>query len=676
VAWALLAGLALLGTACRCDPPLTQVTAGFRASPTALDFGRVLEGDPATEVVTLTALTRAAVTVTASADAPFSVPASLEVPGGTEASLAVTFTAGATEASGVLHLTDGTTSIDVPLHAVGVHPLTCTPSGPCATSTYALQEDRCVAGVLADDTWCDPGEVCLEQGRCQTGQCVAVPRRCDDNNACTDDGCAAELGCVHTAHACPTPANPCMVATCDAAHGCGETRKPDTTPCGLSDCVSFGFCLAGVCQRQPTPEGAPCAPVIACLAEGGKCHNQECEATPFPWRPRWVAPLSVEPAATAPVLLAQPSSSNLFFSACGLGGVSDGGACGLMSFTSTGFDRFATPYGDGQGRRLVQVTDRGVLTAGAGGLEFLSATTGTPTEAYAGSPPLEGVAATADGTVLLLVGDGGLDRWTQDAGLERLAAVGGARALALDEAGRVFAWDDGARLLWRLEALDGGPDGGALDGGGLDVQSLAVDAGGAWLTAVSGRAVVGSEVVVAPHDGGLELLGLDQRGWPSRWLERGRLQSSTQAFSFSRRCPTPLASCAAEVDTTWLLVHALSTGQVVWEVEVLTPDAGTHLWEAALLAQGGVATVSQVVVDGGVRAALQAFYSGVPLFVCPLPEESSRLEGALLANGSLYVIVERPDGGFALESYALGALPLATDGWTTAEGAQGTRRAQ
>jgi len=486
VAWALLAGLALLGPACRCDPPLTQVTAGFRASPTALDFGRVLEGDAVTRVVTLTALTRAAVTVSASADAPFSVPASLEVPGGTEAGLAVTFTAGAAEASGVLHLSDGTTAVDVPLHAVGVHPLTCTPSGPCATSTYALEEDQCVAGVLGDDTWCDPGEVCLEQGRCQTGQCVAVPRRCDDNNACTDDGCAEALGCVHTERPCPTPANPCMRATCDAAHGCGETQKPDTTPCGPSDCVSFGFCLAGVCQRQPTPEGAPCAPIIACLAEGGKCHNQRCVATPFPWQPRWVASLPVEPSGAAPVLLsqplAQPSSANLFFSACGLGGASDGGGCGLVSFTSTGFDRFATPYGDGQARRLVQVTDRGVLTAGATSLEFLSASTGTPTEAYAGSPLLEGVAASADGTVLLLVGDGGLDRWAQDAGVERLAEVGGARALALDEAGRVFAWDDGARLLWRLEALeagpDGGPDGGALDGG-LEVQTLAVDAGGA-----------------------------------------------------------------------------------------------------------------------------------------------------------------------------------------------------
>lgn len=703
-----LAGL----SGCQCGDTVTPVGGGFRVTPTAVDFGRVLEGDQASRALAVQALTRAAVTVTAVSQAPFSAPTDLQVPGGGEETLLVTFAAGADEASGTLTLSDGQDTQVVTLRGVGVRPLDCRPSGPCRTSRYSLDEDRCVEALEADDTSCDPDNLCLEQGQCKTGLCVAVARRCDDDDACTIDGCAERSGCVHTRRSCPPPSALCRLVACDAKTGCGEVVAPDGTLCGPASCETFQACIAGQCQTFPTPEGFECSPAMACLPVG-RCRNQRCEQQPEPWVPRWVAPLAVVPSSGAPTLLADGTS--LFFSACGLppldggadaghdagaaatddGGLeepTDGGAsedagadggpaevdagpafatrCGLVSFTSTGIDRYVTPYSDGLERRLLHVASRGVLLEGTTGLEYHASSTGELTEALLHRPTADGVALGLDGAVLLLDADGGLLQWTQDGGVARLHPAEGATALAIDETGRVFLWAPDGGVLVRLEPLEDG---------GLGVQALQLGAAGGTLTVSGDATVAGGQHVARARDGGWEAVGLELSSWTPPRLVRGPLQSPAQSFSFTRRCPVPLVSCAADEEGLWLTAHDVGDGHLDWEVAVLPADGGTALWEAALiggrsLSQPLVAALTEVRVEGTSRAALQVFSSGSRLLVCPLSSETTRARGATFAGGLLYVLAERGDGGFALEAYGLGGLPVEPLGWSTPEGFQGWRR--
>jgi len=398
------------------------------------------------------------------------------------------------------------------------------------------------------------------------------------------------------------------------------------------------------------------------------------------YTPRWEAPLNVVPTDTPPALLS--SGTSLFFSACGLpvdagvktdggagdGGLSDGGACGLVSFTNSGFDRFFTPYPDGLERRLVHVSERGALVAGTAGLEYHSLLTGAVQESVARFPPPRGVALTPDGAVVLLDGDGGLEAWTQDEGARFLLSVGGASALSADEGGRLFLWDAEAGVLTRVEELADG---------GLVVRAVSVDAGGTSLTVLGDQAVVGSEAMAQWQDGGLEVVGLTQGAWPRWGVPRGALQSDTEAFAFSRRCPTPLVSCAEAESSLWLTANELTLGLPDWEVQVLGADAGTKLWEAALLAvppYAGVATVNEVWLEGERRAELQVFYAGSRLLACPLPRQSTSLRGALFTDGALFVLVDRPDGGSGIESYSLSGLTVKTPAWSAAEGSEGGRR--
>ena len=663
---ALAALLALMALPSCKGGQLNPTSGAFQASPLAVEFGRVLEGHDAGQPVTIEALSRTGVTVSASTAAPFSVAPSIDVPGGGEATLTVSFVAGDAGVSGVLTLSAGDTTVEVTLHGIGVHPPECAPAGPCRPATYSLEEDRCVVSVLPDDTMCDPQNLCLEKGRCLAGECNGVPRNCDDDNVCTDDGCSEQVGCVNTPHQCPAPGQLCRVATCDSKKGCGVGLAPDFSQCGPADCKSFSGCLLGVCTTFTDTDGIPCAPAMACLS-AGQCKDHECAQTLNDWLPQWVAPLDVVPSSAPPALLS--AGTSLFFSACGLkplasdggslddGGTPDGGLCGLVSFTRTGFDRFATPYADGLERSLIHVSDRGVLVAGPPGLEYRSSSSGLVEEALDRRPPRDGVASSPDGAVLLLDGDGGLETWTRDGGARWLASAGGARVLSLDERGLVYLWDANAGVVSRLAPLDDG---------GLSVQELRVDAGWTSLTVVGDRAVVGSNVVVAPGDGGLEAIALAWSDWPSSWVPRGALQSSTQAFSFSRQDAG-----------TWLSAHELATGQLAWQVEAMPADGGTQLWEATLFTlsgQVGVATVNEVRIEDQSRSALEVFNAGTRLLVCPLPPESSQLRGALFSGSSLYVIVDRPDGGHALESYPLGALPAAPLGWSAPEGKQGWRR--
>ncbi len=697
---AALLGVVVLA-ACRCQPgPVDPVELGIRVEPRSLDFGRVLEGATATRALTLAAETRAAVTVRLSTDQPFAAPRVAEVPGGADTTIEVTFRARDGVSEGVLRLTVGDKTAEVPLVGTGVRPPVCLPTKECVVSEYSLELDACVETPAPDDAPCDPKSLCLEQGRCRQGACLGVARRCDDNDLCTNDACSMEVGCVHTPVTCPTPTVACQVATCAPTTGCGEAPAADSTPCGSADCVSLHVCAGGACTAIETPEGFPCAPPIACLPEG-TCQNDVCARTFVgQWEADWSAPLAVEPTGDL-----ASAGSQLFVSVCGVpvdggapealdGGDEDGGvdggddgggvdagdvdggdgadagpalSCALASYTTTGFERFTRPYEDRAPREVWAVGPAGVVLRADGGLEVRARSTGELREALEVPVARRQLVITDDGLVAVLA-DGGLVAFADaDGGTRALAAVGPGASLAGGAA--LFAWDADAGLLTRVALLADG---------GVDTEAFSVASGEGVLT--EGAAVlVGAGTRLSPEsDGGWRAVVLD---WADAGalavLEEETLAARDAVDVFYQRCDAGLA-CPELSRETWLRVFDPTSGQARWDVQVLPGGVETRLVATTLLDEqpGAVATVVRADFDAGAQAFLQVFSEGQRRLLCRLPEASGAVLSAHFATSALVVTARRPDGGVVLEAYPLNALPVSSGGWPRPHGLDGARLAR
>lgn len=670
LAFWLCVALALGAPGCRCGGGLEQVTPSFQASPALLDFGRVLEGSQVTLPVTVTADTRVEVTVSATTSAPFSSAASLVVPGSSQLNLPVGFTAGHDDVSGTLVLSTPEKSVSITLHGVGVKPLVCTPSGPCKVSTFSLEQGQCLETDASDETACDPGSLCLEQGRCKAGQCLGIARKCDDNDACTRDGCSNTVGCVHSPITCPRPTTACRTATCSASTGCGEAMAPDGDLCGAASCSTVALCNQGRCETVVTPEGTPCGAELACIPAGA-CRHQKCERPDAgDWQPTWSATLPAPAAGPLPTLLGNGAA--VFLELCGVwlpdAGVDAG--CGLFSWTSTGFDRFAAPLDEAS--RLVHVSTRGVLVQRDGGLELRSAGNGSLIERVEATPRADAIVGAPDGAVWFVTDDGALKRWTAGA-LETVTTVDQAGALTMDDQGGLFLFNgDG-----RLDHLD------LFSDGGMRLRTIAVDAGPRSLT-VAGQLTVaglGTAVTLDPTLG-VTVTPLDREGL-TEWLDpRGVLHTLRDVAFFTHRCPSPLVQCLDAERMPWVSLNALESGTKQWEAQVIDPGYGVTVVEPALfdfnsedggptLAVGMLAEVSNVAAS---RVALQLFADGERRLVCALDERTRHAFGAVFQGHQLFVLAGRSDGGSALEAYDLKSLPLHQRDWSAPAGAQGQRR--
>jgi hypothetical protein len=683
-------GLLLLGVmaGCRCQGgPVDPVELGIRVEPREVDFGRVLEGAVGRRTVTLAAETRAPVTVTLATSAPFGAPREAEVPGGGDTSFEVTFRAGDGPAQGVLRLTVGDKTAEVPLRGVGVRPPPCIPSKECVLSEYSLALDTCVETPAPDDAPCDPKSLCLEQGRCRAGQCLGVARRCDDNDACTDDACSMELGCVHTPRVCPQPARACHVATCSPATGCGEAPAADNTPCGPVDCVAINVCQSGECTAIDTPEGFPCAPPVACLPEA-TCQNKVCERPLISeWQPDWSASLAAEPVGGL-----MSAGSQLFFSICGAepapaadagaedagadgghdGGVDAGEAdaglepwCALASYTATGFERFTRRYEDGARRDAWFVDWPGLVLRVDGGVEVRSRMNGELRDFIDVEAPRERLVLGDD--ALLLVSPAGEVLAWRDGGAVMLADAGVGAALAGGEV--LFAWAADAGRLTRVEAL---PD------GGVETASFTL-VGPAGLVTDGRGVLLGAEAWLEPSlDGGFEAVALDWRdAGVVSWLPDEQLVAGDTIDVFFWRCDGG-PGCAPVDRETRVRAFDVRTGEAQWEALVLPAGVEGRVLATTMLDEqpGAVATLVRADFDAGAQTVLQVFSGGQRRLLCRLPEASGAVTAAHFATSSLVVTAQRADGGFALEAYPLNALPVSTRGWPRPHGLDGARRAR
>lgn len=720
--WLVAALLAV--SACDCGGGgVGSTTAGFRTTTGELDFGAALEGTRIARSFEITATGRADVLVDVVTEEPFSAPTELFVPGGSTSTLTVTFAAGTAPAEGALTLSARGESFAVRLRGEGVRVLDCVPTAQCRNARFVLESRQCEESLSEDGAGCAPTDLCLENGVCKAGECLGTPRSCSDGNACTQDACSSEVGCIHVdvSSQCPKSMNPCVITSCDPMAGCGMKGANDETICGSVDCVTAHLCSAGSCMATPTPEGFLCLPATPCQGEG-RCTMGECvRPDAGVMTPAWTVPLG--PAPSDPFtargsLLAR--GGNLYLHGCAL--LSQDGGCALLSYTSNGFLRFETPTEPGA--RLHAASGFGALLSVAGELRAYALAGGARswTAALGGFAPAEA----ADGGMLELASDG--VAISQDGGvllalswsLPASAPVdGGAGDAGAPDAGSPDAGDAGAPMtlfpgvtLVELQKSDGGvmsasnfPDAGArsavaltargalwLFGAGTAAFAVRAPDGGWEQLASADVADAGTTLSLGSTDGGA-FMGAARARFEdggvallpgALWPDGGErpsafevLSTSDTSFIFFDVCRSPHPPpCTEDQRQLWVRAFDPLTRSTLWEAQVLPGEAAGQLIDAALPAgslTGAIATLTQAELPlTGPRADLQLFAAGERAILCPL-QGAPRVGAALFEGDSLYVLVDRA-GTWRLEAYALNGTGFLQTGWPRASSINGTRR--
>src|SRR2546428_2140272 len=184
--------------------------------------------------------------------------------------------------------------------------LNCNDNNPCTTDTCDPLAG-CQHTALVNGTPCPDGDLCNGVETCQAGVCTSgTPLSCNDNNACTTDGCDPVAGCRNVpvvngtpcgdgnacngaetcqAGACTagTPLNcndnnPCTTDTCDPVAGRQHTAAANGTSCsdgnacnGAETCQA-GLCAPGValnCNDSNPCTADTCDPVAGCRSTAG-----------------------------------------------------------------------------------------------------------------------------------------------------------------------------------------------------------------------------------------------------------------------------------------------------------------------------------------------------------------------------------------------------------------------
>ncbi len=156
---------------------------------------------------------------------------------------------------------------------VGV-PITCNDGNAC-TDDSCNTKSGCTT--TPNTTPCDDGDLCTKPDACSGGSCVGLPfdasAVCDDNNACTDEGCAKATGCFYVK---PTrdcdDGDPCTGGdTCSNGACKSGTIDPcdDNNTCTKDACSKAGCAFSPVTDGTTCDDGNPCTAASACGS--GKC---------------------------------------------------------------------------------------------------------------------------------------------------------------------------------------------------------------------------------------------------------------------------------------------------------------------------------------------------------------------------------------------------------------------
>lgn len=161
-------------------------------------------------------------------------------------------------------------------------PANCDDNNLC-TEDSCSNETGCINLPTADP--CDDGNACTSNDVCDQGVCTSGPDLdCDDENACTNDGCNANSGCFHIQIQCDD-GNDCTLDDCHSESGCTYQAVANGTECGLQDGWT---CFAGVCiECLPDCAGKECGSDgcgggCGVCAGGLSCVGNACQAVTPP----------------------------------------------------------------------------------------------------------------------------------------------------------------------------------------------------------------------------------------------------------------------------------------------------------------------------------------------------------------------------------------------------------
>ncbi|HSA24635.1 MAG TPA: putative metal-binding motif-containing protein, partial [Myxococcota bacterium] len=158
----------------------------------------------------------------------------------------------------------------------------CVPQDP-REGPEACQPTACEEGES-----CDDGDACTLAERCAAGQCQGGTQvDCDDQDACTQDGCDSFTGCTHDAitglPAEGPPGDPgCANLLDDDCDGQTDGLDPGCVACSEdSECEDLDpctqdSCTGGACANLPAGDGQACDDSDGCTA-GETCLEGDCQ---------------------------------------------------------------------------------------------------------------------------------------------------------------------------------------------------------------------------------------------------------------------------------------------------------------------------------------------------------------------------------------------------------------
>ncbi len=136
----------------------------------------------------------------------------------------------------------------------------------------ACTEDRCDPdiGCLHEPIGCNDFDACTRDSCDAASGCVFDPLDCNDGNACTSDRCDAALGCRNTdVSAACDDSDVCTTDSCDPATGCVNAGV---------DCDDDNDCTAESCDAVSGCSSVAVADGTVCDRGLGRCQAGMCEA--------------------------------------------------------------------------------------------------------------------------------------------------------------------------------------------------------------------------------------------------------------------------------------------------------------------------------------------------------------------------------------------------------------
>jgi hypothetical protein len=131
----------------------------------------------------------------------------------------------------------------------------CSDGIPCTKDTCNLETHQCEAAEMANGQACSPNSLCKMPGTCQNGICEAPDKVCEDNVACTTNGCEPDSGCQYDVddQFC-NDSNDCTSESCNINDDCVYADL-DGQDCDDNNAATVDdTCVEDLCTGLPDPD--------------------------------------------------------------------------------------------------------------------------------------------------------------------------------------------------------------------------------------------------------------------------------------------------------------------------------------------------------------------------------------------------------------------------------------